>query len=121
MLDTSDLNRPLLAVAGLTGALGVALAARASHTAAPDLTIAANFLLLHAPVLLFASLLRRNRLTQIAAWVLLAGLILFAGDLSLRSEAGTPLFPLAAPLGGGGLIVGWLLLTVSAFVGWRKP
>ena len=120
MLDKSDINRPLTALAGVLGAAGVALAARATHAAESELQIAANFLLLHAPVLLGISLLKANRLTQIAGFVLVAGLLLFCGDLAMRSEAGTPLFRLAAPVGGVGLIAGWLLLAVSAFMGWKR-
>ena len=120
MLQKSDLNRPLMAFAGLLGAAGLALAARASHAASPDLTIDANFMLVHAPLLLGISFLRANRLTQIAGYVLIAGLLLFCGDLAMRSEAGSSLFKFAAPLGGGGLILGWLLLAVSGFVGWKR-
>ena len=52
--------------------------------------------------------------------MLVAGLLLFCGDLAMRSEAGNSLFKFAAPLGGGGLILGWLLLAVSGFVGWKR-
>jgi uncharacterized membrane protein YgdD (TMEM256/DUF423 family) len=111
------LHSPLLALAGLCGAVGVALAAAGSHAADANLAIAANFLLFHAPALIALSLLRGNRLAGIAGWVLAVGLVLFAGDLVMRAKAGTPLFPFAAPLGGGALILGWLLVTASAF--WR--
>jgi uncharacterized membrane protein YgdD (TMEM256/DUF423 family) len=107
-------NRFLVAAAGLCGALGVAAAAAASHGGKADLAIAANFLLMHAPVLLGLGLLQ-GRLALAAAAVLTAGLVLFAGDLAMRDLAGTPLFLFAAPLGGGALIIGWLLLAASAF------
>ncbi len=32
----------------------------------------------------------------------------------MRSRFGTPLFPLAAPLGGGTMILGWLLVAGAA-------
>ena len=51
---------------------------------------------------------------------LILALLLFAGDLVMRGELGRSLFPLAAPIGGVGLIGGWLLLAVSALVGERK-
>jgi uncharacterized membrane protein YgdD (TMEM256/DUF423 family) len=120
MLSKADVSRPMLTLAGLAGALGVALAARGSHAAEGDLAIAANFLLLHAPVLLGISLLVTNRLTQIAGYVLVIALLLFCGDLAMRSELGRPLFAFAAPIGGVGLIVGWLLLAASAWLGWRR-
>jgi uncharacterized membrane protein YgdD (TMEM256/DUF423 family) len=112
-------SRILLVAAGLCGALGVAAAAGASHTADDNLGIAANFLLLHAPVLMGLSLMAFNRVAVAAAVVLLVGLALFAGDLAVRSLLGGPLFLMAAPLGGGGLIVGWLMVAVAGLVGRR--
>ena len=113
-------SRLLLVAAGLCGALGVAAAARASHTTDDNLGIAANFLLLHAPVLIGLSLMAANRVVVAAGLVLLIGLVLFAGDLAARSLLGGPLFAMAAPLGGGGLIVGWLMVAVAGLVG-RRP
>ncbi len=113
-------SRMLLVAAGLCGALGVAAAARASHTADDNLGIAANFLLLHAPALIGLSLMTVNRVAVAAGAVLLIGLALFAGDLAARSLLGSPLFPMAAPLGGGGLIVGWLMVAVAGLVGRRS-
>ncbi|MEO8883482.1 MAG: hypothetical protein ABI377_08755 [Devosia sp.] len=52
-----------------------------------------------------------------------SALILFAGDLASLSRLGHGLFPLAAPLGGAGLIVGWLLVIAAAMFAQRdsKP
>jgi len=111
-------NRALLAVAGLAGALGVALAAAGSHRADANLGIAGNFLLFHAPVLLGLSLLVGSRLANLAGWLLAAGLAVFAGDLVARALAGQSLFPFAAPVGGSGLILGWLLVIATALFGW---
>ncbi len=110
------MHRALLALAGLFGALGVATAAAGSHTADPLLGLAANFLLLHAPALIGLSLLRDNRIAIGAACVLAVGVILFAGDLAMRARAGTSLFPIAAPIGGGAMILGWLGVSVAALV-----
>lgn len=120
MADTAVAGRVLLVAAGICGALGVATAARASHTADDNLGIAANFLLLHAPVLIGLSLMAVNRVAIGAGLVLILGLLLFAGDLAARSLLGAPLFPLAAPFGGGALIVGWLLVAVAGVVGRRS-
>lgn len=117
MPSAIDLNRPLATLAALTGAAGVALAARASHAAEADLGIAANMLLVHAPVLLIVSLFRGRRLLTIAGIVLLLGLLLFSADLAMRDELHQPLFALAAPIGGAGLILGWLLLALGMWVG----
>ena len=106
-------NRPLLAAAGLCGALGAGIAAAASHRADPNLAVAGNFLLFHAPALIGLSLLAGNRIASIAGWVLVIALILFAGDLASLSQLGHGLFPLAAPLGGMALIIGWLLVIAA--------
>jgi uncharacterized membrane protein YgdD (TMEM256/DUF423 family) len=106
-------SRLLLVAAGLCGALGVAAAARASHSGDDNLGIAANFLLLHAPVLIGLSLLAANRIAVAAGAVLVLGLVLFAGDLAARTLLGGALFPMAAPIGGGGLILGWVLVAVA--------
>lgn len=110
-------NKPLLAIAGLCGAIGVGLAAAGSHTGQADLGIAANFLLFHAAALIGIALLKGNRIATAAGWVLIAGLVLFAGDLILLSTRGASPVPLAAPIGGSLLILGWLLLALSALVG----
>lgn len=106
--------RPFLALAGLLGAIGVATAAAASHSGDTNLSIVGNFLLFHAPTLIGLSLVPRARLVTIAGYVLIAGLAIFCGDLAMRSLAGNALFPMAAPIGGGGLILGWLLVVASA-------
>jgi len=66
-------SRLLLVAAGLCGALGVAAAARASHAGDDNLGIAANFLLLHAPVLIGLSLMARSRLVLAAGWCCWSG------------------------------------------------
>ena len=119
MQPRRDLNRAMLAAAGVCGAIGVATAAAASHGGKADLGIAANFLQLHAPVLIGIALLARNRVATAAGWVLIVGLALFCGDLAARSYLAASPLPLAAPIGGLALIVGWLLVALSAFVGWR--
>jgi len=106
--------RPFLVLAGLLGALGVATAAAASHGGDTNLGIVANFLLFHASPLIGLSLVPRSRLVTIAGYVLVAGLVIFCSDLAMRSLAGTALFPMAAPIGGGGLILGWLLVGATA-------
>ena len=112
----TTVSRPHLVLAGLAGAAGVALAARGSHGGEANLAIAANFLLIHATALIGIALLVANRIAFAAGYVLVVGLVLFCGDLVMRAQFGMPLFPLAAPAGGIGLILGWLLLAVSGLV-----
>ena len=118
---SSHPDRILLAAAGLLGATGVATAAAASHGGSANLAIAANFLLVHAPVMIGLSLMPSGRIIRTAGSLLALGLLLFAGDLAMRDLYGRALFPLAAPLGGFGLIGGWGLVTIAALVGWRRP
>jgi len=120
MIDKSEVNRPLLTAAALIGAAGVALCAKGTHASQPDSLIAGAFLLVHAPVLIGLSLLVRNRLAQIAAYVLLVALLLFSGDLVALDQLHHSLFPLAVPLGGAGLMLGWVMLAATAWVGWKK-
>lgn len=119
-MTTREEHLPLMIAGALCGAVGVALAARGSHTADGNISIAANFLMLHASALLVIGFIARGRVTVAAGWVLLAGLLLFSGDLVARSTMAQPLFPLAAPIGGIGLIGGWLLLALALIVDRRR-
>jgi uncharacterized membrane protein YgdD (TMEM256/DUF423 family) len=54
-----------------------------------------------------------------AAAAFLLGSLLFGGDLALRSLAGAKLFPMAAPLGGILLILGWALVMPASVIALR--
>lgn len=110
----ASINRLFLAVGGLCGAAGVGLSALGSHSGGGNSAIAGSFLIMHAAALLGIAALPSRRLLGIAGIVLAVGLILFAGDLVARERLGGALFPMAAPIGGGGLILGWLLVAASA-------
>lgn len=111
----------LIALAGLSGALGVGLSAAAAHITGGNLTTAAQFLLFHAPGLLaLAALITigavQPTLAQVAGYLLILGLALFCGDLSRRAFTGAALFPRAAPTGGILLMLGWVLVAASALL-----
>jgi uncharacterized membrane protein YgdD (TMEM256/DUF423 family) len=112
--------RIILALAGLCGAAGVALAAVAAHVAGGDvLATAAQFLILHAAAAVGLVGIgwraeRTSRLALAAAAALLAGALLFSGDLALRQLAGMKLLFGTAPLGGTVMIVGWILVAAAA-------
>lgn len=108
------LARLLIFLAGLCGAAGVALSAVAAHGGAANTATAATFLVVHAPALLVIGLTVFNNIMRWAAIVLLLGLALFAGDLVTRDFADHRLFAMAAPVGGGLLILGWLGVAVAA-------
>jgi uncharacterized membrane protein YgdD (TMEM256/DUF423 family) len=103
--------------AGLVGGAGVALSAAAAHRGGAFTGTAANFLLMHAPVFLAIGLAGGSRCLMIASLVLLAGLLLFCGDLLARDFLASRLFPMSAPIGGTLLIAGWVAIAVSAL--WR--
>jgi uncharacterized membrane protein YgdD (TMEM256/DUF423 family) len=114
-------TRILIVLASLSGLLGVGLSAAAAHVTGGNLTTAAQFLLFHAPALLaLVALITVGTVTpmlgQIAGYVLVLGLVLFCGDLSRRAFSGVALFPRAAPAGGILLMIGWLLVGISALL-----
>lgn len=114
----------LCAVAGVAGAVGVALAAAAAHKVdSPALATAATMVMIHAgAVLAIATVALRSenscRWTSVGA-VMLAAVTLFGGDIALNTFAGHHLFPFAAPTGGSLLIASWLAVAVAAALEWR--
>ncbi len=107
-------------LAALMGAAGVTLAAAAAHQGdAARLGPASNMLLFHAPAIIAAALLTAHGLTQrqlgvTATFAMIAGALLFSGDLTFRHYMGSALFPMAAPTGGTLLILSWIVLAIAA-------
>lgn len=110
-------QRLFILAGGLCGAAGVALSAVAAHAGGGHVETAALFLMVHAPALLALGLLGRGRAAGLGGAALLAGVLLFCGDLIMRHFAGARLFPMAAPTGGTLMILGWLAVAASAFFG----
>ena len=104
--------RALLIPAGLLGTMGVAAAAAAAHGSfPPSLQSAALIMLVHAgPILALALVAPREILWLIASLLLTLGALLFGIEVSLSAILGAPPLPLAAPLGGWCLMLGWLTL-----------
>jgi uncharacterized membrane protein YgdD (TMEM256/DUF423 family) len=115
------MNRVSTILAGLFGAVGVAAAAAASHGGYANLAIGANFLLLHAPALIALTLLPPGRLAIVNVALLVMGVAFFAGDLASRDLLGHALFPMAAPLGGLGMILGWGLVALRGAAMRKSP
>lgn len=119
-MTSSGFLRFASAFAGLMGAAGVVLAAAAAHMGdAARLGPASNMLLFHAPAVIAAALLTGHGIAQrhlglTATFSLIAGSVLFSGDLAMRHYTGGALFPMAAPTGGTLLILGWLVLAIAA-------
>ncbi|QFT32477.1 hypothetical protein FIV00_18455 [Labrenzia sp. THAF82] len=123
-VPTKFMLRLCLIFSGLAGSLGVACLALAAHADAVSmpaksslLQTAAQMLLAHAPVILGAGILtqiRRAPLVPVAVVLMAIGLSLFCGDLVLRVFVEERLFHMAAPIGGMSVILGWLVLALSA-------
>lgn len=106
-------------LAALFGAAGTGLLAAGAHAAGTTVTTAGQMLLFHAPALMAAAVARKagylhEGTGQLGLALLGGGVALFAADLALRGFSGSRLFAMAAPLGGGLTIAGWLLLAVAA-------
>ena len=110
-------RRAMLAMAGLFGAIGVMAAAASSHGGEErNLGAMAAIGLAHGPALLALALAGRGRMLGIAAALIAVGTAIFLGDLGMREWLGRGLFPGAAPLGGFGMIGGWLAIVAAAVV-----
>lgn len=68
---------------------------------------------------LTAALMPASRWLAAAGWLLCAGIVLFSGNLYLRSLAGIHAFHAVTPVGGLAFILGWLLYAVGAWRGGR--
>jgi len=113
--DISTPVRVTLVIAGLVGGAGVMAAAGASHGGeSRNLAAIAAVCLAHGPTLLALGLSGlRHRALLIAAALIGAGTLIFAGDLMVREWLGHGAFPLAAPIGGVGMIGGWAAIMVA--------
>ena len=115
----------IAAAAGLLGAAGVVLASVAAHRVPdPALVTAANFLMLHAgAVLALSAWSQQSRNAagwwRVAARLILLGVALFSGAIAAEKVGGFKLFPMAAPIGGTTLILGWVAVALAAIVDWR--
>jgi len=107
-------------IAGFLGAAGVVLASVAAHRATdPSLATAAMFLIVHGTAVLALSALGGTAPATgflVAGSLMLAGVALFSGDVTMRVLGGTRLFPMAAPTGGTLLIVAWLIAGASGIL-----
>lgn len=114
-ITSPRLSALLLTVAGAFGASGVGLSAVAAHASGGEgLDAAALMLLAHAGVFFAAAAyaLRDNQAAgldlRLSLLALGVGVALFSGDLAYRFWGGARLFPMAAPIGGSAMILGWV-------------
>jgi uncharacterized membrane protein YgdD (TMEM256/DUF423 family) len=116
-----------LALAGLSGAAGVAAEAAARHLLAGDprrLELAATggrYGLVHAAALLAVAALAggarpgaARRWLAVSGWCFAAALLLFPGSLYLLAAGAPPGLAWLTPIGGTLFIAGWLALAAAA-------
>lgn len=104
--------------AALLGLIAVALGAVAAHAvadaqAAQALERASLYQLIHALAILYAANLP-GRAALLARSLLLAGIVLFCGSIELKYLFAMTQATTIAPTGGAALMLGWLMLGVSA-------
>jgi uncharacterized membrane protein YgdD (TMEM256/DUF423 family) len=104
--------------AALLGLTAVALGAFAAHAvpdaqAAQALERASLYQLIHALALLYATALS-GKAALLARCLLLVGIVLFCGSIELKYLFSMLQATALAPTGGVALMLGWLMLGVSA-------
>lgn len=109
-----------LIIAGLDGALLVALGAAGAHGIEPGgdaeglFETATQYQAWHALAIAMIGFAggpadtSARRMVHAAGALFLAGTVLFCGSLYIRAFGGGGLFPMAAPMGGALFILGWL-------------
>lgn len=112
-------------VGALFGAVAVGLGAVGAHLLDDRLAVdsagtfrtAVDVMGLHAVAMVALGALKDQvlpGLLGLASWAFALGVLLFSGSLLALSLTEAQLLAFAAPVGGGLLIVGWLLVAVAA-------
>jgi len=117
-----------LLAAALNGLLAVAAGAAASHLFAGDphrfalMTTGAQYAMYHALALLaLAALAERAKggaFLAAAAWLFIAGTVLFSGSLYLLALTEIHALVWVTPCGGIAFMLGWASLAIHA---WQRP
>ncbi|MCL4146893.1 UNVERIFIED_CONTAM: hypothetical protein GTU68_014434 [Idotea baltica] len=124
------MERRFMILAGLNGFLAVALGAFGAHglkgylegleDAAQRLAwweTAAHYHLTHALALAAIAWLAGRTttgLTQVSGWGFQLGILLFSGSLYVMTLTGIRVLGAVTPIGGVGLLVGWMCLLLAA-------
>jgi uncharacterized membrane protein YgdD (TMEM256/DUF423 family) len=114
------MDQILIALAGVMGATGIALAAAGAHGKPGfGLDAAGYLLLIHAVGVVAVMAAARldfifRPLSLPVLWGFVIGAGLFATDVAARAFLGSRLFPYAAPVGGSLLILAWVALIAAA-------
>lgn len=123
--------RLAIATAALSMAAAVALGAFGAHAlrarVAPDmLAVWQTGVTYHAwhglALLLLGALMLHlpdSAPLRYAAWLFIAGIVLFSGSLYLLALGAPPSIGLATPLGGLAFIAGWVTLAIGVLRAWH--
>lgn len=118
------MERVFFFLAALFGFLGVALGAFGTHALknvlSPDLLnvfeIGVRYQMYHS-FALFATAWAVSRFQSIlailAGWLFVIGIVIFSGSLYLLALSGVKLWGAMTPIGGGDLLIAWLLLALG--------
>ena len=118
----------LLSAAGVSLLLATIAGAVGSHALAfPDaqalrsFETAVQFQFFHGlgviAIVLIGLAGRGGRIRAAAAWLMIAGTLLFCGSIYARALGATPEIVAAAPYGGVAFMVGWLAFAASPWFG----
>ena len=123
---TISLGRVYIALGALSAAKSVALGAAAQHGLKPYLAandiggwfgVALQYHQLHSVALILCGIallvVGENRLLKWSGVAFLVGLLMFSGNLYLRSLFDIHLFHAVTPVGGMSFMTGWVLLAVG--------
>ena len=121
------MERPFLLLAALAGFTGVALGAFGAHalkgSLTPDLLAVfetgVRYQMYHAFAIVAAAWAESRwpaRAFRLAAWLFVAGILVFSGSLYALAFTGAKVFGAVTPLGGLAFLAGWSALAWGA---WR--
>lgn len=120
------MTRIFLAIASTLGGISVVFGAFASHALKDRLSAGSlaiwetgtKYQMYHALALMLVALLLsnfpRSMLLVVAGYAFIAGIFIFSGSLYVLSLTGIKWLGAITPVGGMGLIIGWLCLVLAS-------
>ena len=123
------MERTFFIIAGLLGALSVALGAFGAHALEARISAdllqtyetAVRYQFFHVIALFIAAMAigryPNNNMGTIAGWLFIVGILLFSGSLYVLIASGQRWLGAVTPLGGVAFIAGWICLALAA---WRS-
>lgn len=114
-----SLNMAIAIAFGAFGAHG--LKEKVSNDMLANWNTGAHYHIIHAVALigiglLLAKLGQNGLLVQTAGWLIMVGILLFSGSLYTMALTNVKALGAITPIGGLAFIIGWILVTISA---WR--